>query len=115
MEPAVDAFHPVMRVLERYRRDVHQLAPPSTEDALVRAFQAIDQPVPPSLSRFLERWNGATLFRGALRIRSADELAPVTERVPRVISFADGPRPEDRWCFAPDGTGGTVFGRWSED
>lgn len=115
MEPALDAFHPVLRVLERYRHDVHQLAAPSSADALSRARDAIEQPLPPSLLHFLERWNGATLFRGALRIRSADELAPVTERVPRVISFADGPRPEDRWCFAPDGLGEAVFGRWSEE
>jgi len=115
MEPALDVFHPMLRVLERYRRDVHQLAPPSSEDALTRAIAAIGQPVPLSLTRFLERWNGAALFRGALQIRSADELAPVSERVPSVIAFAEGPLPQDRWCFAPDGVGGAVFGRWLDE
>ncbi len=113
MLPAVDPFHPLLRMIDRYRSDVHELRPPPTADALASTVEAIGQPLPPSLRAFLERWNGAVLFRGALRIRSATDLAPAARHAPRVVVFADGPGGHDHWAFAPDGQGGTVFGRWT--
>lgn len=111
-QPAVDPFHPLLRVIDRYRRDVHQLEPPPSAESVDGAVGFLGQPIPPTLLAFLNRWNGARLFRGALRIRSVAELAPASEGAPSVIVFADGPGDHDRWAFAPDGQGGAVFGRW---
>lgn len=114
MQPAaLDPFHPLLRVIDRYRRDVHQLEPPPPGETLEGAAQFLGQPIPPSLQSFLNRWNGATLFRGALRIRAVAELAPAAEGATSVIVFADGPGDKDRWAYAPDGLGGAVFGRWN--
>ncbi len=113
MQPAaLDPFHPLLRVIDRYRRDVHQLEPPPSADSVGGAESFLGQPIPPTLLSFLGRWNGARLFRGALRIRSVAELAPAAEGASSVIVFADGPGDQDRWAFAPDGQGGAVFGRW---
>jgi tetratricopeptide (TPR) repeat protein len=113
MQPAVDPFHPLLRMIDRYRSDVHELRPPPSADALAGAVEAIGQALPPSLRAFLERWNGAVLFRGALRIRAASALAPAAEEARRVVVFADGPAASDRWAFAPGEQGGTLFGRWN--
>ena len=113
MQPAVDPFHPLLRMIDRYRSDVHELRPPPSADALAGAMDAIGQAVPPSLAEFLERWNGAVLFRGALRIRAASALAPAAETARNVVVFADGPAETDRWAFAPGEQGGTLFGRWN--
>jgi len=117
MQPAKDPFQPLLNVIDRYRQDVHQLQPPTTQDNLAAAIGHLQTPIPPSLMRFLERWNGAILFRGALRIRSATEMASAAESVPGVIVFADGPGKDDRWAFAPSSPDGrqTVFGRWADD
>ena len=112
MQAAVDPFHPLLRLIDRYRADVHELRPPPPADALATAVEAIGQALPPSLRAFLERWNGAVLFRGALRIRAASDLAPAAKHARRVIVFADGPADTDHWAFAPDGQGGTLFGSW---
>jgi tetratricopeptide (TPR) repeat protein len=111
MEPAVDPFHPVLRLLERYRNDVHYLRPPASEQAIPVVQEHLGGELPPSLKSFLVRWNGATLFRGALRIRGVADLAPPRPDVSEVILFADGPRDDDRWGYArvPDGH---HFGRW---
>lgn len=112
MEPAVDPFHPVLRVLERYRSDVHHLRAPAP-DGTTRAVQDhLGVELPTSLKGFLARWNGATLFRGALRVRGAADLAPPDAAHPDVVLFADGPREEDRWGFAT-AEGGHHFGRWT--
>ncbi len=113
MDPAVDPFHPMLRVIERYRHDVHQLGEPAGGDAVTQAMSHLGQPIPTSLLSFLHRWNGAALFRGALRIRSIAELAAASAGMPTVIVFADGPRETDHWAFAPDGQGGAIFGRWT--
>jgi tetratricopeptide (TPR) repeat protein len=113
MDPAVDPFHPMLRVIERYRHDVHQLGEPAGGDAVSQAMSHLGQPIPTSLLSFLHRWNGAVLFRGALRIRSIAELAAASAALPSVIVFADGPRETDHWAFAPDGQGGAIFGRWT--
>ncbi len=106
-----DPFHPVLRVLDRYRHDVHHLAAPPSGEALSHAAAALGGPLPADLRRFLARWNGASLFRGALQVRAAAELAPVSAELPEVILFADGPGPEDRWAFAAH-EGGVRYGRW---
>lgn len=111
MEAAVDPFHPLLRLLERYRQDVHHLRPPAADAQLQVVQNHLGRPIPGSLRTFLLRWNGATLFRGALRIRAIADLAPVSAEVPEVILFADGPRDEDRWGFASVGDG-WHFGRW---
>lgn len=67
--------------------------------------------IPASLRAFLTRWNGATLFRGVLRIRGVADLAQARPDVPEVILFADGPRDTDRWGYASV-PGGWHFGRW---
>lgn len=110
---AVDPFQPLLRVLHRYRQDVHQLHEPSGPDGLALAVAAAGGPLPPTLVAFLERWNGAALFRGALRIRAAAELAPASLSVPAVVIFADGPLPAEHWAFSLDAQGGAAFGRWT--
>ncbi|MFZ5481343.1 MAG: HEAT repeat domain-containing protein [Myxococcota bacterium] len=111
MEPAVDPFHPVLRVLERYRNDVHYLRPPAGEQAIPMVQAHLGGEIPPTLRSFLLRWNGATLFRGALRVRGVADLAPPSPDVPEVVLFADGPRDTDRWGYAAV-PGGHHFGRW---
>ena len=113
MQTAADPFKPLLNVIERYRNDVHNLRSPATEDALATANALLAAPIPPSLLRFLHRWNGAILFRGVLQIRSVNELAPAAEHVPNVVVFADGPLSDDHWAYAPDEEGGAVFGRWT--
>lgn len=114
MEPAVDPFHPLLRLLERYRTDVHYLRPPSAEAAIEAVQEHLGKRIPSSLKLFLRRWNGATLFRGALRVRGVADLAPPSPDVPEVILFADGPADDDRWGFA-ETPWGTHFGRWDGD
>lgn len=113
MQPAaIDPFHPLLRVIDRYRRDVHHLSAPSAPEIIDEAANFLGQPIPFSLATFLHRWNGANLFRGALRIRAVSELAPAAESAPAVVVFADGPADADHWAYAPDGQGEAVFGRW---
>ena len=112
MEPAVDPFHPVLRVLERYRSDVHHLRPPAPDGTTTAIQQHLGRELPGSFRGFLARWNGATLFRGALRVRGAADLAPPDAAHPEVILFADGPRDDDRWGFAATEFG-HHFGRWT--
>lgn len=111
MEPAVDPFHPVLRLLERYRNDVHYLRPPAGEQTIPVVQEHLGTEIPASLRGFLTRWNGAALFRGALRIRGVADLANPQPDMPDVVLFADGPRDTDRWAYAavPDGH---HFGRW---
>jgi len=115
MGAAIDPFHPFVRMIERYRHDVHELYPAASTDALAAGSAMVGAALPPTLHRFLERWNGAVLFRGALRLRPAAELAPAAVGAPDVIVFADGPAHSDRWAFVADRTGGAVFGKWRDD
>ncbi len=111
MEPAVDPFHPLLRIIERYRADVHYLRPPLQEASIATIQAHLGRELPSTLLTFLSRWNGATLFRGALRVRSVADLAPPNPDVPEVILFADGPGEDDRWGFA-ETPYGHHFGRW---
>lgn len=112
MEPAVDPFQPLLRVLDRYKQDVHELAAPAPPGSVDRASAHLGRPVPPTLLAFLTRWDGAVLFRGALRVRAVEALAPADRAAADVVIFADGPLPLDHWAYAPDGQGEVVFGRW---
>jgi len=112
MQTAVDPFQPLLTVIQRYRNDVHNLRPPATEEALAQAALHLTAPIPKTLLRFLHRWNGAVLFRGVLQIRTVADLCPAAENAPHVIVFADGPTEADRWAYAPNGNGTSVFGRW---
>ena len=69
MGAAIDPFHPFVRMIERYRHDVHELYPEGSAEALAVGSKTVGAAIPPTLHRFLSRWNGAVLFRGALRIR----------------------------------------------
>ena len=113
-QTAADPFHPLLRMIDRYRQDVHQLQPPSKAGAIDAMRGGISVPLPPTLEGFLARWNGAVLFRGALRIRSTAQLAAAAEGVRNVIVFADGPAPQDRWAFASTGASSVVIGRWHD-
>ena len=106
---AVDPFHPLLRVVDRYRRDVHQLRPASPQ-ALDAVGQGLAQPIPASLRAFLARWDGGVLFRGALALRSAADLASATETATEVVVFADGPL--GQWAYWSDGESEPLFGRW---
>ncbi len=110
----IDPFHPLLRLIDRYRQDVHELLPPSAPEQLAEADQRLRTPIPDSLSSFLVRYNGARLFRGALRLRAVHELAAASAAADAVIIFADGPRPDDHWAYAPGDTDGAVFGRWAD-
>jgi len=114
MTTAIDPFHPLLRLMDRYRQDVHHLRPGAVDGSFQGAEEHLGQELPPSLTTFLERWNGAVLFRGVLRLRSSAELAPAHQDHPNVILFADGPKEGDRWAFVKTDTG-HVFGRWRED
>ena len=115
MGAAIDPFHPFVRMIERYRHDVHELYPAASTDALAAGSAMVGAALPPTMQRFLERWNGAVLFRGALRIRPAAELAPAAVDASDVIVFADGPAHTDRWAFVLDPAGAAVFGRYDTD
>ncbi|RME25808.1 MAG: tetratricopeptide repeat protein, partial [Deltaproteobacteria bacterium] len=49
-----------------------------------------------------------------LRLRAVHELAAAADAADAVIIFADGPRPEDHWAYAPAEPDGAVFGRWAD-
>lgn len=98
--------------LEKYRLGVHQFASAPTNVALENIGHHLETNIPKSLHRFYSQWNGAILFRGELIIRSASELAPVSQELLHLIVFADEPNKERIWAFAPEGAG-FVFGVWT--
>ena len=114
MTNAIDPFHPLLRLMDRYRQDVHHLRPAAAEGVFEEAAEHLGQELPVSLTAFLTRWNGAVLFRGVLRLRSSAELAPAHQDHPNVVLFADGPKEGDRWAYVKTDAG-HVFGRWHEN
>ena len=112
MEAAPDPFQLTLRVLDRYRSDVHHLRAPAAEGTTRAVQEHLGRELPASFKGFLARWNGAALFRGTLRVRGVADLAPPDADHPEVILFADGPRDEDRWAFA-ETEFGHHFGRWT--
>ncbi len=113
LDAAVDPFLPLLQQVDKYKHGVHTLHPPATEDALTRVAQHLGRELPLTLAGFLRRWNGASLFRGALRIRGALELAPALAQDRRYTIFADGPGMR-QWAWCADGHGGFAFGEWTE-
>ncbi len=109
LETKQDPFHPLIEVTRRYRSDVHELSIAASEDALQAAEDHLGHRLPPALGSFLRRWNGATLFRGALLVRGSAELASPRSDGLELVVFADGPG-ERAWAYAPDGADGWVFG-----
>src|SRR5262245_58101367 len=107
----LDVFSPLDRVVAKYRRDVHHLSNAAPPEALSALEGHLGRPLPPDLREFLARHNGASLFRGALRIRSAAEMALASEASPQVVLFADG-QGDSAWGWAKYGHGGHAFGPW---
>jgi len=105
--PALD------RVVARYRRDVNVLPPPATPEALGAVEGHLGRRLPLELRRFLALHNGASLFRGVLRLRSTSEIAVASAETPQVILFADGPA-ERQWALAETPGLGHVYGIWEE-
>ena len=105
----VDPYQSLTRLLERYKSDVHRLAAGASEAAVRSTEQHLGHSLPYTLAGFLRRWNGAHLFRGALRLRSVSELARAGDGLEHLIVFADGPG-ERQWAYAPDGYGNWAFG-----
>lgn len=110
MEVAVPAA--LERVITRYRRDVHGLNGPATDDAIAAVETHLDRRIPSGLRELLRVHNGGSLFRGALRIRGTSELSGVSHELPDVVVFADG-LGDIRWVWADLGPDRVVFGRWS--
>lgn len=100
------------RALSKYRRDVHSLAVPAQEPAILALEEHLGVRLPPGLRRFLMEHNGASLFRGALRLRSTSEMAAASTEAGGVVLFADG-NDGERWAWAR-GAAGPVFGRWTD-
>jgi HEAT repeat protein len=111
MHAAPDPLAPVMGLLARYRSDVHTMRPATTAATLDAVEEHLGVLLPQGLRAFLVRHNGATLFRGALRVRAAADLASPETRAPEVTLFADGPRDDDHWGVAATADG-YHFGRW---
>ncbi|MEZ4321488.1 MAG: HEAT repeat domain-containing protein [Myxococcota bacterium] len=105
-----NAPDPLDRVVRQYRRDVNDLAPRASFEALSALEDHLGRRLPPGLRAFLLRHNGAHLLRGSLRLRATADIAHASEHAPQVVLFADGPG-DTRWAFAPD-QGGAVFGKW---
>lgn len=113
MDPAIDPFQPLLRLVDRYKRDVNVLNPGASEDAIRAAERHLGHRLPLTLAGFQRRWNGCTLFRGALRVRATSELAPPTEELAGLIAFAD--LGDGRvFAYAPDGQGEFLFGELVE-
>lgn len=108
---APDAFATLERMLQKYKRDVHQLAGPAGGDAINALEAHIGRRLPTGLRALLSRHNGGELFRGALRLRSTAEIAPATESSRGVWLFADG---HDGlvWAFGRQIDGEHAFGPW---
>lgn len=103
------AFAPLERVVAKYRRDVHQLSTAAPAESIGVLESHLAVPLPPGLREFLMVHNGASLFRGGLRIRSAADVAPASEALPHVVLFADG---TETWGYSHDNHGHWVLGRW---
>ncbi|TVQ93600.1 MAG: HEAT repeat domain-containing protein [Deltaproteobacteria bacterium] len=105
-------FAPVERIVEKYKHDVNRLAGPALPDALTSVEGHLRRALPPGLRTFLEQHNGASLLRGAVRIRAASAIAIAAPDRDQVVLFAEVQG--EQWAYAPDGVGGTAFGTWTE-
>ena len=108
--PDPDLFSPLDLVVGKYRSDVHRLSPGATPDALAALEGHLGRALPTQLRTFLSRHDGASMFRGVLRVRATAEMALAREDRSQVVLFADGRG--ELWAFAADGHGGHVYGKW---
>lgn len=106
-----DPFATLDRVLQKYRRDVHLLADPATEDALAALESHLGRRLPPGLRQFLLRHNGGELFRGSLRLRNTSEIAPAGDTARNVFLFADH-HDGTMWAWGRNHDGSHAFGMW---
>ncbi|MEC7984617.1 MAG: HEAT repeat domain-containing protein, partial [Myxococcota bacterium] len=101
-------------IVEKYRRSVHQLFGPPLDGTIPLTVERLGFALPADLIQFLSEHNGATLFRGALNLRPLEQFTSASIQYPKLILFAEGPRPNDIWAFAPDRDGTHLFGSWHE-
>ncbi len=106
-------FAPVDRVAQKYRSDVNRLPGPASPEALTALEGHLGRPLPDELRIFLERYNGAALLRGAVRVRNTSEVALAADESPAVVLFADVQGTP--WGWARDGRGGHTFGPWVDE
>jgi len=102
----------LQRIVSKYTRDTHRLSAPASPEALDALESHLGGPLPLSLRRFLQSHNGASLFRGSLRLRSASDIARASETAPRVLLFADDAA-GNRWGAAPMPDGRFAWGTWN--
>ena len=112
-EESPQVFPYLQEIVQRYRRNVHHLEPSAPPASLHNASERLGLPLPKGLNLFLGKWNGCSIFRNALQIRSTMELAFADKRKKNIVLFADTDNGE-RWAYAQDGNSGFVFGLWSE-
>lgn len=109
--PASDPFATLARVVQKYRPDVHHLAPPASEDAVLALESHLGRRLPGGLRAFLLRHNGADLFRGTLRVRGTSDIAAASEQHRSVVLFADL-HDGTLWACGRNHDGGWAFGTW---
>ena len=102
-------------LIKKYRRDVHQLFEGCSGDSLQLASERLGMELPKDLQAFLLHCNGCILFRGALQIRSVEQLTSAHEIYPQVILFAEGSTQTEGWAFVPNGSDGHIFGLWRDE
>lgn len=110
---SADPFATLERMLQKYKRDVHQLAPPASADAMAALEAHLGRRLPAGLRAFLGRHNGGELFRGALRLRNTSEITLAADQARAVWLIADG-QEGAVWACARNHDGEFAFGTWSE-
>lgn len=106
-----DPFGTLDRVVQKYRRDVHELGDPASDDAIAALESHLGRRLPPGLRSFLQRHNGAALFRGSLRLRNTSEIAPAGDQHGAVFLFADH-HDGTTWAWGRNHDGTHAFGGW---
>lgn len=104
-------FATLERVVRKYRRDVHQLGDPAHEDAVAALESHLGRRLPPGLRTFLQRHNGADLFRGTLCLRNTSQIAPAGDPARNVFLFADT-HDGGVWAWGRNHDGTHAFGLW---
>ena len=72
-------------MIDKYRRAVHQLLGPPLSGTVELTVERLGFPLPADLVDFLSVNNGATLFRGALNLRSLEQLTPASTQYPAIL------------------------------
>jgi len=106
-------FDFLLQMVEKYRQDVHHLNSGATTGSGRQASDRLGLSLPEELLLFLEQWNGADLFRGALCLRAFDELTAASVDLRNLVLFAETHNEGEHWAFAEDGFNGHVLGLWA--